>query len=174
MLLKALFNRLGSSSSTSPSGTLEVGIRFAKATYNRFPPLAILIEDMLHESCRIRETKSHIDQTSRQIQNAFPAMEVVNRLGVKRERQDYVEILLIQQLHSPVWILRDKAARTLIPLVDGWDFVREIIQSPETLDISQNELHGRLLCLKIFVEKIHANDIGLWEFSEQYSLLLTV
>ena len=158
MLVKALLNRLGTGSSTA---IFAVGnhLRSGKATYNKYPRLATLVDNMLHESCFWRKDESFADQASRQIHNAFPAMEIVNRIGVQQARHDTVQRLLFQQLSSPVWILREKAARTLSSLIDDRRMGAEFRQSLQSQE-SQNELHGKLMCLKFSLENLPATDLG--------------
>ena len=152
MLLKALLYRLSGGTSSNRYRSIESHKRLAKKTYSNYPQLANLVEDLLHRSSSWRSDETLEDQTSRQVHNAFPAMEIIDRIGVADERCDVVSSLLRQQLNSPIWILRDKAARTLGYLVSEDELILQIKQDVAVLRVSQNQLHGRFLCLKYRLE----------------------
>ena len=163
MLLKALLNRLSGGTDSSQNKSIESRKRLARATYNKYPRLAELVDDLLRRSFSWRSDETLEDQTSRQVHNAFPAMEIIDRIGVADHRRDIVQSLLRQQLASPIWTLRDKAARTLGYLTNEAELILQIKEGIETHQMSQNQLHGILLCLKFRLEdlpRINSGELG--------------
>ena len=173
MLFKALLIRLSSSASTTPAGNVEHYKRLNRVTYKKYPQLANLVEDLLQKSCFWRDDELVLDQPSRQIHNAYPAMEIINRIGIMRARHETVHSLLFVQLDSPVWALREKAARTLSNLVDERRLLSELKHCTYNSQISQNRLHGRLLCLRFRYEMHVITDIGMLRDGASQSTRLT-
>ena len=146
MLFKALLSRLSTGLSSSPSKTLEGHRRFVKSTYNKYPRLADLVVRLLEQSCSIG-SKDLVDDDAQQIQFAFPAMEVIERVGVPSIHRDAITSLLMKQLESHVWNLREKAARTLSFLLDENFLIERLRTTSQSGIFKQNAVHGMLLCL---------------------------
>ena len=156
MLFKALLYRLTGGSNQS-SLTRQQRRGFSKLTYDKYPRLVEIVEKLLEESCFWHQSDSLVDQTSRQVHNSFPALEIINRVGVAESRLREVKALLLHQLKSPTWTLRDKVARNFCHLTDNEDMMSGIVELMECSNINQNELHGKLLCLKHFYSIYAAN-----------------
>ena len=90
----------------------------------------------------------------------FAAMEIIDKFGLPADHRSSAISLLMKQLDSPVWALREKAAATLSLLVDEQTVVKDIQLLSESHRPSQNALHGRLLCLKQLVVKKDRRDRG--------------
>ena len=180
MLLKALLYRLSGGTSSDRYRSIESRRRLAKKTYSKYPQLANLVENLLNRSFSCRSDETLEDQTSRQVHNAFPAMEIIDRIGVAEERSHIVPSLLRQHLNSPIWVLRDKAARTLSYLVSENELILQIKQDIAIPLMSQNQLHGRLLCLKYRLEELSRIDscelqyILVYETVSDFPIALTL
>ena len=159
MLLKALLARLAHGFGFSASKTLEDHRRLAESTYNKYPQLEDLVIQLLERSFNLGD-KSPVVNDARQVQFAFPAMEIIQRVGIPFVRCDLITSLLIKQLESPVWNIREKAARTL-SFFQSEDSMIERLQEIGHLRIaSQNPLHGMLLCLHYSIDIGRLDDFG--------------
>ena len=156
MLLKALLTRVSGGTSVKDWHALEGHHRFAKATYNKYPELAILIEKLLQDGSSTNVSESLWKHASHEVHTSFPAMEAINRIGLQPSRGEEVESLLLMHLDSPVWTIRDKAARTLGSLTSDAILIESIKEQIGAMPLANNGVHGRLLCLKSFYEN---NDI---------------
>jgi len=166
MLLKALLTRLAGGTSSDPrrdSGRIR---RISKLTYDKYPVLVDLVLRLLQ-----RSNERHVDKkaacvqaldspSAKSVETIFPALEIIERVGVADNHRDVVKSLLLQQLESPVWNLRDKAAKILRSMTDEGELLNEISSFLEPQQLSQNGLHGRLLCLKYLMCSKHPQKFG--------------
>lgn len=156
MLLKALLTRLVGGASISPIKQHQNRRNSSKLTYAKYPVLADLVVGLLHKKGKADEesgvTNEHMSGTSMQpVETVFPAMEVIERVGVPVDHEELVMSLLMAQLGSPVWILREKAAKVLGHIHNSQVILDDICGLLQNQEPSQNALHGRLLCLKVIV-----------------------
>lgn len=152
MLFKALLTRLNHGSGSGSAQALESSRRFSKATYQRYPKLAELVIRLFKESNGAHGHGSTLTG-SRHVEFAFPAMAIIETVGVFSDHRDDVCKFLLDRLGSPDWRLREKAASTLGLLVDEDIMIQEIAELRERRSSSQNELHGRLLCLNYLIDR---------------------
>ena len=157
MLLKALLTRLAGGTSSDPrrdSGRIR---RISKLTYDRYPVLADLVLRLLqlsnerHVDRNAARTQASDSPTSKSVETIFPALEIIERVGVAEKHRDFVKSLLLKQLDNPVWNLRDKAAKILRSMTGEKEHLDEISSFLKLQQLSQNGLHGRLLCLKYLI-----------------------
>jgi hypothetical protein len=148
MLLKALLTRLNNGGGVKYLHSAEGHRRTAKSTYIKYPQLAIILEKLLASSCIEDQQANLLDQMSRQVQAAFPAMEIIDRIGVRPEREPVIEAWLLEQLGNPAWTLRQKSARTLNSFINRSVLIKHFNYKLCTAPLEQNYLHGLLLCLK--------------------------
>ena len=106
---------------------------------------------------------------AQQIRFAFPAMEVVERVGVPSLHRDTIVSLLMRQLENPVWNLRDKAARTLGFLLSEESLVEGLRVASHSGIASQNSVHGTLLCLHNLENVGGFNSAGIWPYYKSCS-----
>lgn len=153
MLFKALLTRLATGSSSSSAKTVEGHRRTAKSTYKKYPRLTELLIEILQDSDRaVMGVQGHITDPYL-TQLAFPAMELVEKIGVLPAHQKIVRELLVRQLSNPLWNLRDKAARTLSIFIDETSMIDGLNELTASAPfISQNHLHGSLLCLCYLID----------------------
>ncbi|MCJ1400930.1 hypothetical protein MMC11_004141 [Xylographa trunciseda] len=166
MLLKALLTRLvGGTGMVSRSGSQShLPGSMARKTYEKYPVLADLVLRLLqHESA----VDPHADGMTvnhdkhltapHSIQMVFPAMEIIDRIGIAPNNELLVEQLLLTHLDSPVWNLRDKAAAILSRRMEKKALISNLYTLMEDAlrqgrVLPQNALHGRLLCIKYIIE----------------------
>jgi hypothetical protein len=152
MLLKALLTRLSIGATSSFRRENKVPTRFSKLTFDKYPQMADLVVQLLVSSLdRNIESLAFDFDYSREVKMAYPAIEILERIGIPSSHRCVVKYFLMQHLSSPVWHLRDKAANSLSHLISDQDILGEI-QGLFSLEIhSQNSLHGRLLYTRYMV-----------------------
>ena len=152
MLIKALITRLaGGNTSYSSYGS------FSTITYEKYPVLAGLVVRLLQRGSESDEIQAHEDNlgnsVSRAVQTVFPALELVTRFGVPEKFRALVRRLIARHIDSRNWALREKAAHTLSFITTEKDIIKLIQDQLRVPCISQNGLHGRLLCLRFIVRR---------------------
>ena len=159
MLFRALLIRLNPGSGSRSTKGLESYRRFSKATYQKFPKLAELVIRLLKETHNTDGYDPRLTE-SRQVGFAFAAMAIIETVGVSSTHRDNVRTFLLGQLGNPDWRLREKGARTLGLLMNEDDMIKEIKELVERKTYSQNELHGRLLCLVYLIDRSEHEPFG--------------
>ena len=90
----------------------------------------------------------------------FPALEVIERSGIPPQDRGAFLDALHRYNESPDWSIREKAAKALSLIVDErsiWNEVRMLLVPNWE---SENELHGRLLCLRFLLARNEAPLFG--------------
>ena len=151
MLLKSLLTRLTGGSSSNPRPGVGGYRRASKLAYDKYPVLADLVVQLLKQDLQVIQLQTQHDVQSKFVQVIFPAMEIIDRVGVPGSHYIVIKQLLLQQLGSPVWNLREKAAKTLVAMVEAQEILAGIARTSKKGHISQNGLHGHLLCLKYLI-----------------------
>ena len=160
MLFKALLTRLSGGRNVSWMNTGSSHRRSPKSIYRRYPSLSKLVIKLLEQSGDLMDSVSSTRDMSKQLRVAYPAMEIIDRVGVPPNARTIVQQLLLSQFDSSLWNLREKAARTLSTLVDEPTLLQEALKILTMPIISQNSLHGRLLCLWYICEEKNYSDQG--------------
>lgn len=143
MLLKALLLRLEEGRIKSNSIYKQLGRgQFSKAAYAKHPALAQVVLDLLRKATNKDSTNGSPPKQDRLIEKIFPAMEVIERVGVPPALGDEVKSLLLQHLSSSVWAMRDKTAACLSLLLSEEEILR--FSQPDRV-FSSNQMHGLLL-----------------------------
>lgn len=150
MLLKALLTRMSGGAATNTSKERGDHRRFSKLAFEKYKDLSLMVVQLLQKSVTL---DPHIDYTeegleTRQVEKAYPAMEIIERVGVPRNYRAVIKKLLMQLLGNRVWNLREKAAKTLSLLVDDDEILEEVRELCVYKSHDQNAVHGRLLYLK--------------------------
>lgn len=124
--------------------------------YHRYPNLPKVLISLLktgHEM--ITETPS----TSSAAESVFPALDIIRRAGPPEVLRDELQVHIAKYLASPVWHVREIAARTLCSclLHEKWLAAIRVIFQDALSDSSrniQNHVHGVLLTLKFVFERL--------------------
>ena len=152
MLLKALLSRLIGGNNTHLALHGDCG-HFSKYVYDRNPNLPDLVLRLLAwnavDQRQLSSNDSRISSsaTVHSFQTVFTAIEIIKRFGIPPDHRTVITTVLMKQLGSPIWALREKTAEVLGFLVDEQTIIQEI-HAISGHEWRQNELHGRLLCLK--------------------------
>ena len=165
MLLKSLLNRLsvGSNKSTGQ----DFNTRSSRHIYKKYPNLQDFVLRMLQKSqplfssSNARESVAYSEPSSPVVKKVFTALEVIERLGVPEDQDQKYKRLIRQVFESPVWHLREKAARVLNSLVREQDRLTEMKEALQEPWRSQNDLHGKLLYLNHMVSRNGRWELGM-------------
>ena len=98
----------------------------------------------------------------RSTQRVFAALEVLQTFGLPQgSRSDLLE-LLWQHVISSSWMIREKAAETFCSVLPRWELDDQKIRMLTPDWTSHNELHGRLLCVRLLGsdEELNEGDSG--------------
>lgn len=154
MLLKALLNRLLGKNEANSSTTSANNLDTTNLLYDKFPILPDLIVKLLQSDAQLTEStresayRSGMTLDIPQAQKVFPALEIIQRAGMPLKHRPTIESLLRYHLGSTVWYIRKKAAKTISIVTNAsrfHDVVTELLQESWP---TQNNLHGRLLCVR--------------------------
>ena len=152
MLFKALLTKLAGGQSVSVGNGRRT--RSAKTIYERFPSLSETVIWLLRKGENLRgsqETSSLDHLTTKLVEVIYPAMEILEKIGMPPSSREHIVPQLVFQLESPISGVREKAARILCGELDGETITEDINWLLEPPRASQNALHGWLLCLKFKV-----------------------
>ena len=159
MLFKALLKRLNGGTDTSSTKASSSHRRFSQLTYQKYPNLPKLLLRLL---CPTPTDQSSSRDLHPMIQahRVFPALEVIERSGIPpQDRSPFLDALHHYN-ESPDWSIREKAAKALSLIVDEGSIVKEVRSLVVPNWKSENELHGRLLCLRFLLARNEAPLFG--------------
>lgn len=129
--------------------------------YHRYPNLPRVLIDLLKTGHRMI---THTPSTSSAAESVFPALDIIRRAGPPEAHRDELQFHVSCYLASPVWHVREIAARTLCSclLHDEWlatslGLFRDALSDP-TSNV-QNHVHGVLLTVKFVFERL--NEVAL-------------
>ncbi|ODA82836.1 hypothetical protein RJ55_01345 [Drechmeria coniospora] len=156
IFLRSLIDRLfGSQESRA---MIEAGWdgKANRIPYYRYPNLPVVLRNLLKSGHAMLNQQA---TTASAAESVFPALDIIRRAGPPELLRDKIQVDICIYLSSPVWHVRELAARTLTSclLHDQWlHAIRELIAD---LDLSyggnqQNRAHGVLLTLKFVIERL--------------------
>lgn len=151
MLFRALLTRMcrtipGSRYGFGGSSGAEPG---ARISFEKYPDLLQLLSRLL--------APSENGDDAMVIDRVFPALELIGEKVPFPGSDDPVLCeLVLQQLKSPVWAVREHSARVYASLLSRSAILAEIqhlldVDSEQTL---QNFLHGKALCVKFALRRL--------------------
>lgn len=125
--------------------------------YHRYPTLPTVLVNLLKSGHRIMAPMS--SKSSAAAEAVFPALDIIRRAGPPDLYRDDLQELISLYLASPVWHVREIAARTLCSclLHEKWlDTISELIHNSVSgaVTAKQNQCHGVLLTLKFVIERL--------------------
>lgn len=152
MLFKALIDRL-LGTTTSQNWSDSLAAKTSKFSFADAP-------DLLHIIVKLLQPISSPDLASSAFESVFPALKIIQRIPLPEERRSDVRDLVLHLCGSPHWHLRELAAKTYLTLLDTRDTAKAVAQLLPTLNLPQNAIHGRLLCIRCLVKKTRSIDIS--------------
>lgn len=173
MLFKALIRRLNGGTDTASTKASSSHRSFSKLAYEKYSNLPNIILRLLSQNQRTLFKTSHdATQTqtlSLQAQRVFPVLEILERSGLPVQHRVEIEEAIRHHMASPIWAIREKAAKALAFVISEKDLSSEIKTLLRPSKSSQNCLHGRLLCVRFTISRIGAKITG--EYRRRYSKL---
>ncbi len=166
MLFKSLIRRLNGGTDTASTKVSSSYRRSSHLAYQLYPNLQDLLLRLLSvdgqsRSCDVEESiNCRKPSPTMKAQSVFAALEVIEQSGLPPAHEADVRKALWLYAGSSDWALREKAAKALGLVVDDHDIEEEVASLLLAPTESQNELHGRLLCLRSFLSRNRAPLIG--------------
>ena len=172
MLFKALVRRLNGGTDTASMKIKSSYRRSSHLIYDRYPNLPTLLLKLLCNELPLATRSVNITQhdghSVTPAHKVFPAMELLEILGLPNERGEMILEAVWQYMESFDWAIREKAAKALSRLFDSRDLIsdaRKLLSPDWPL---QNALHGRLSCLQHVVSR---DDIPLIGYEKLVPLI---
>ena len=165
MLFRALLSRMcrlitGSNLGFGGSSGSEPG---ARISFQKYPGLVQLLSNLLAPSSANQEGD---EDTGLLTERVFPALELIGEKVPDHSGHDDVLLrrLVREQLKSPVWAIREHAARVYASLLNRPDILREV-QMLLGIDQgvkTQNYIHGKALCVRFALRRFTSSPILNW------------
>lgn len=156
LLLRSLIDTLfGSHESKS---MIEAGWdgKANRIPYHRYPTLPNMLVNLLKSGHQMMSPAA-MDTTG--AESVFPSLDIVRRAGPPELLRAELQVHIAKYLASPVWHMREMAARTLCSclLHDGWlrvfkSLLQEALQNQTSN--TPNHIHGILLALKFVFDRL--------------------
>lgn len=128
-----------------------------RIAYHRYPNLPKVLVNLLKSG---HQTIGLTSAGSSAAESVFPALDIIRRAGPPDLLRDELQVNVAKYLASPVWHVRELAARTLCSclLHKNWfltmqDIYEEALAGGERLN--QNHVHGVLLASKFALERLN-------------------
>ncbi|EXA49967.1 hypothetical protein NW761_000836 [Fusarium oxysporum] len=127
-----------------------------RIAYHRYPSLPRTLLHLLESG---HQMMASIAASSAAAESVFPALDIIRRAGPPEVLREELQIHIAKYLASPVWHVREIAARTLCSclLHAKWlDTITSIAAESVRSQIGnvQNHVHGVLLALKYIVDRL--------------------
>ncbi|EMC99390.1 hypothetical protein BAUCODRAFT_64529, partial [Baudoinia panamericana UAMH 10762] len=145
MLFRAAIDRLLGTSDAYLEDDLAVRKRLSTEQSLRLLPVVL---KLLNSE---EPPMSDVMRSEQRLEGVFPALQLLPRLSVTDEQHAILLQLVRKLMASPVWHVRDKAARAFASLVPREHVVQSVRDLLQTTIASQNALHGSLLGAKYLV-----------------------
>lgn len=171
MLFKALLRRLNGGTDTASTKASSSHRSLSKLAYEKYPNLPSLILRLLcqNQQTSIEAAHNETQTLSFQAQWVFPALEILERSGLPLQYRVEIDEAIRHHMASSIWVIREKAAKALALVLSEKDINGEIGNLLKPSKMSQNCLHGRLLCVGFMISRIGAIPTG--QYRCNYSIL---
>ncbi|KAL4992354.1 putative death-receptor fusion protein-domain-containing protein [Aspergillus falconensis] len=162
MLFRALMNRMcrtdyqgfGGKSGSEPG---------ARISFQKYPGLVQLLSNLLVPP----QKASGAEQADSAVvtERVFPALELIaEKIPNPADTDDAMLLGLIRNhLKSPVWGIREHAARVYASLLDRSNILQDIQSLLNARDVeTENYLHGESLCIRYSLRRLAFTPSALW------------
>ncbi|KAL1847167.1 hypothetical protein Plec18170_008731 [Paecilomyces lecythidis] len=98
-------------------------------------------------------------------ERVFPALELIGEKvpSVSGDEDHELKELVLYHTKSPVWAIREHAARVYASLLKLPEITNELgILLKNNTSSSQNYLHGKALCLRFGLQRLESSLLGYW------------
>ncbi|KAL4875089.1 putative death-receptor fusion protein-domain-containing protein [Aspergillus karnatakaensis] len=162
MLFRALMNRMcrndyqgfGGKSGSEPG---------ARISFQKYPGLVQLLSNLLAPPKLASETEEA--DSALVTERVFPALELIaEKIPNAADTDDAMLLALIREhLKSPVWGIREHAARVYASLLDRPNILGEVRELLNARDVgNQNYLHGESLCVRYSLRRFAFTTSAFW------------
>lgn len=134
--------------------TMETGWdgKTLRISYTKYPTLPPMLLNLLQSGEKAMELGT-LTQSSA-AESVFPALDIIRRAGPPESHRDELYKYIARYLGSHQWHVREIAARTLCSFMLNADWLSSIRKLQEESCVSANRLHGTLLTIKFFLERL--------------------
>lgn len=155
ILLRGLVDKLFGTSESKSSVEAGWDGKTNRINYSRYPTLAPVILNLLKTGSQTVWDTSNTAMA----EAVFPALDMIRRAGPPPDMREEVQKDVADYLSSPVWHVREMAARTLCSclLGTGWlPSLKRLVGEPMSRRPydQNNRLHGALLTAKFLIERV--------------------
>ncbi|OJJ47298.1 hypothetical protein ASPZODRAFT_65750 [Penicilliopsis zonata CBS 506.65] len=136
----------------------------ARVSFHKYPGLMQLVSDLLAPEGlnKVIEAGS-IDMVTERV---FPALELVGeKIPMLSDNDDTtLRDLVLHWINSPVWGIREHAARVYASLLNRSDILQELqkLIDFESQQTSQNLLHGKAMCIRYALRRFQYTPQPYW------------
>ncbi|OJD11200.1 hypothetical protein AJ78_07986 [Emergomyces pasteurianus Ep9510] len=170
MLFKALMNRMcrfkaGCSAGLGGNSGSEPGSRII---FQKYPGLIDLLVQLLQDPIQKekQEASAQSWELSIKTERVFPALELIGDKvpSLSGKEEILLKTLVVDQLQSPVWGIREHSARVYASLLRHEEILATVCQ----LSLAshkprrQNQIHGTVLCIRYSLQRLWASASGYW------------
>lgn len=166
MLFRALLTRMCRTGTGLGFGGVSGSEPGGRVSFGKYPGLIELLSGLL--TSKERNSAEHGDHAII-TERAFPALELLAEKvpNAYLIDDDMLRGLVLEQLKSPVWGMREHAARVYSSLMNPTNILQNV---QELLDIdqdskSQDYLHGKALAIKYALRRLSMAYFALWKGS---------
>ena len=126
--------------------------RATRINYNRYPKFPEVLLGLLRAG---QDVLSNRPEHQTAAESVFPALDIIRRAGPPDSLRNEIYSHVVVYLSSPVWHVREMAARTLCSclLHENWLVELEALVDSTRFQQSQNYVHGVLLTTKLTLER---------------------
>jgi hypothetical protein len=133
-----------------------------RISFQKYPGLVELVSELLAVASQSQRSGEVRHSTVTEL--VFPALEFIGEKIPSTSGDDdrTLQRSVIQQIGSPVWAVREQAARvyaSLLKLPDILQVLRSLVETSGS-HCSQNELHGRVLCIGFALQRLLLSSHG--------------
>ncbi|KAL1953304.1 hypothetical protein VTO42DRAFT_3034 [Malbranchea cinnamomea] len=145
-----------------------------KIYFHKYPNLIPLLSGLLGTPVprpkpgQTFDSKAMAWELSITTERVFPALELIgNKISSASEDDSKLRQLTFGQTGNPVWGIRDHAARVYASLVSRKDVLDTALQLSDVGSsvFSENQVHGRILCIRYLLQRLWASPLGYWRGS---------
>ncbi|KAJ5701019.1 hypothetical protein N7493_012065 [Penicillium malachiteum] len=174
MLFRALLFRMcrATVGSTAGFGGVSGAEPGSKISFPKYPGLLELLSTLLAPT-----EGTTVEGTDIVTERIFPALELIGeKIPTSNDEYDTtLRNLVVQHFNSPVWGIREHAAKVYASLLTRSNILNDARALVDTLhgEVSQNSLHANILCIQYALRRFADSTDVFWA-SHSYEILLTV
>lgn len=168
MLFRALLTRICRTGTGLGFGGKSGSEPGARVSFQKYPGLIQLLSTLLTEEDVHKDTRNPTAQDDYSIvtERVFPALELIaEKVPNVYDVDDRMILGLVKtQINSPVWGIREHAARVYASILNRSDIIQEIwsLVDADTQSKEQDLLHGKALCVKYALRRFALVSNSFW------------